>query len=342
MSGFTAINAARWAGAPARQHEARQSVIPRQRRAADPAAASSAPSGPAGSSGRAGSDGADGIAGREPWGRPGDDPWLRLADWIRAADSEVLALIPADCSLFAARPVPWRAGAQPRARVLTILAGLPAGEVPEQLAGLVGDRPEVRFGRHSPTLLLVLDRRVAVLAGGRPAGATTLTVLRAEPAIDALATVFSHHWRNAADDRAPTARRLRLTTVQARVLHRLATGVTDEVVARELDISTRTVQRHVTQIMGMVGVRSRLELGLRLAELGLMAVPPSSAAPVPPTECVAEARAVPRSPILAQVADHHLINGTALLHAVRVGCPAPAADSGAGRPATAQRPLATA
>jgi DNA-binding NarL/FixJ family response regulator len=46
--------------------------------------------------------------------------------------------------------------------------------------------------------------------------------------------------------------------------------MTDEAVARQLDISPRTVLRNVHQIMGRLGVRSRLELGARLTKLGVL------------------------------------------------------------------------
>lgn len=53
--------------------------------------------------------------------------------------------------------------------------------------------------------------------------------------------------------------------LQAEVLRLLASGLTDDTVGKKLDISSRTVQRHVSRVMTLVGARSRLELGILLA-----------------------------------------------------------------------------
>jgi DNA-binding NarL/FixJ family response regulator len=57
---------------------------------------------------------------------------------------------------------------------------------------------------------------------------------------------------------------------QYEVITLLALGMTDETVARRLDVSPRTVQRHVSQVMEQLGVRSRLELGIRLTKMGVL------------------------------------------------------------------------
>jgi len=49
------------------------------------------------------------------------------------------------------------------------------------------------------------------------------------------------------------------------VLDLLTTGLTDKAVARQLGITERTVQRRVQRIMTEYGVRTRLQLGLRLS-----------------------------------------------------------------------------
>ncbi|MEO3794965.1 helix-turn-helix transcriptional regulator [Nonomuraea sp. B10E15] len=52
---------------------------------------------------------------------------------------------------------------------------------------------------------------------------------------------------------------------QQEVILLLAAGWTDEAVGNKLDISSRTVQRHVSRTMTLVGARSRLELGVLLS-----------------------------------------------------------------------------
>ena len=57
---------------------------------------------------------------------------------------------------------------------------------------------------------------------------------------------------------------------QYEVITLLALGMTDEAVARKLDVSPRTVQRHVRHVMEQLGVHSRLELGIRLTKMGIL------------------------------------------------------------------------
>ena len=57
---------------------------------------------------------------------------------------------------------------------------------------------------------------------------------------------------------APAARHV-LTPREREVLRQLATGRTDREIADALFLSRRTVNAHVTHILGMLGVRSRRE-----------------------------------------------------------------------------------
>jgi DNA-binding NarL/FixJ family response regulator len=56
-----------------------------------------------------------------------------------------------------------------------------------------------------------------------------------------------------------------INELQVEVLRLLASGLTDDTVGKKLDISSRTVQRHVSRVMVLLGARSRLELGILLA-----------------------------------------------------------------------------
>ncbi|TDD03461.1 LuxR family transcriptional regulator [Nonomuraea deserti] len=56
-----------------------------------------------------------------------------------------------------------------------------------------------------------------------------------------------------------------ISRTQQEVILLLAAGWTDEAVGNKLDISSRTVQRHVSRTMTLVGARSRLELGILLS-----------------------------------------------------------------------------
>ncbi|MEU4607269.1 LuxR C-terminal-related transcriptional regulator [Kribbella sp. NPDC023972] len=54
----------------------------------------------------------------------------------------------------------------------------------------------------------------------------------------------------------------------ARLLGLLLAGLTDQAVANQLNLSTRTVQRRVRALMDMVAADTRLQLGFHAARRG--------------------------------------------------------------------------
>jgi DNA-binding NarL/FixJ family response regulator len=48
----------------------------------------------------------------------------------------------------------------------------------------------------------------------------------------------------------------------------LNAGLTDEAIARELDVSERTVGRRISRLQDMLGVASRFQLGSQAARRG--------------------------------------------------------------------------
>jgi DNA-binding NarL/FixJ family response regulator len=68
--------------------------------------------------------------------------------------------------------------------------------------------------------------------------------------------------------------RERLTPREQEVLERLAQGAGHDEIARDLVISPETAQTHIRNLLGKLGVRSRLEAVIKALRLGL--VPPPS------------------------------------------------------------------
>ncbi|MFG2000320.1 LuxR C-terminal-related transcriptional regulator [Spirillospora sp. NPDC048911] len=123
---------------------------------------------------------------------------------------------------------------------------------------------EVRLGRRFSTFLLIVDRKRALAKNGDvPLGRSVV-----QPAeLDRLIALFDDHWdRSLPVPRGPA----RLTELQLDILRQLATGLTDQATANALKISSRTVQRQVSQAMDQLGARSRLELGVYLAATELI------------------------------------------------------------------------
>jgi DNA-binding CsgD family transcriptional regulator len=60
---------------------------------------------------------------------------------------------------------------------------------------------------------------------------------------------------------------------EARLLALLTTGLTDQVMARQLGVSYRTFQRRLSGLMERLGAGTRFQLGMRAASLGWVSQP---------------------------------------------------------------------
>jgi hypothetical protein len=118
-----------------------------------------------------------------------------------------------------------------------------------------------------PASLLRVDHSVAlgVVDPDAPAG---LIVLRDPEALRLLDAQFELAWRigiQPAVGRRPEAGP---DPVDLAVLDALASGRKDEVAARQLGLSVRSLRRRVAQLMARLGAASRFEAGVRAAERG--------------------------------------------------------------------------
>lgn len=127
-----------------------------------------------------------------------------------------------------------------------------------------------RFVDELPLRMIILDRETALVPldpNNSVKGALQTTDRGTVAGLHAL---FERFWEIAAElpDLRAEPRPSSLTHAEREVLRLLAKGLTDETVARQLDMSVRTVRRIVKELMERVGARSRFELGFRAAEQG--------------------------------------------------------------------------
>ncbi|WP_419702920.1 helix-turn-helix transcriptional regulator [Promicromonospora sp. NFX87] len=144
----------------------------------------------------------------------------------------------------------------------------------------------VRLSPQVPLKLVLVDQKIAMLpASGDDAGAASL-VVRAPALVEALAELFERVWNNALpqsmwadadtgpephhDAPSKPVTRLQLEQRTRSILDLMAGGLTDEAIARTLDISRRTVQAEVTALAERLGARTRFQIGLFAAEQGLL------------------------------------------------------------------------
>ena len=96
-----------------------------------------------------------------------------------------------------------------------------------------------------------------------PAGTAGALVVRAPVIIAALRDYFELLWERATPitPSGPAVPGDRLTPAQRTVLELMAEGLHDDAIAHRAGISTTTVRRHITAIMGGLGVSSRFAAG---------------------------------------------------------------------------------
>ena len=121
-----------------------------------------------------------------------------------------------------------------------------------------------------PHETIILDRRVAILAGqpsplGREYTVTTSPVL-----VGGVHSLFTAAWEAAIDLGAYLRGEVPELAPEAReILRALGTGLTDEAAARWLGTSLRTYRRRVAELMAALEAGSRFQAGVRAGELGL-------------------------------------------------------------------------
>ncbi|MEU9020466.1 helix-turn-helix domain-containing protein [Actinomadura sp. NPDC048394] len=133
---------------------------------------------------------------------------------------------------------------------------------------------QVRMLPEPPVDLLLLDRQAVVLTEGGtgPSGHATL-IVRGRGLVEALDALFQACWSQASgidhlldgDQERPDGDPLRLAATDRAMLTLLGEGAKDELVARRLGISVRTVRRRVSELLRMMDATSRFQGGV-LAE----------------------------------------------------------------------------
>ena len=132
---------------------------------------------------------------------------------------------------------------------------------------------EVRVTRELPIRLIVVDREIAMipLAGAADDQSGGALLLRAGGLLDLAVSLFEQKWRDAtrldpAGESAIVSEELSVRERQ--ILSMLNAGLTDRTVAARLNLSARTVQRYVADMMTRAEVDTRLQLGVQAIRRG--------------------------------------------------------------------------
>lgn len=139
---------------------------------------------------------------------------------------------------------------------------------------LIAVGEQMRVLRGVPLKMVVADDDTALIMVRTTSESWRGSMLvRRSPLLDSLVTLFETLWRLAVPlprvgDEPSTGTPDRLGTRDHRVLMLLAGGATDETIARQLGLSTRTVERRVRAMLDQLGAETRFQAGAQAARRG--------------------------------------------------------------------------
>ncbi|MFF3437234.1 LuxR C-terminal-related transcriptional regulator [Streptosporangium sp. NPDC002721] len=134
---------------------------------------------------------------------------------------------------------------------------------------LTGNGGQVRTTPGLPLRMLIFDRRVALLPTDPADSGAGAVLLRGAGVVAALIALFEQTWGAAVPFGEERRRDEKgLSSQEREVLRLLSTGLTDEAVARRLDVSVRTLRRVTAELMERLEARSRFQAGYLAAARG--------------------------------------------------------------------------
>jgi hypothetical protein len=138
----------------------------------------------------------------------------------------------------------------------------------EHLRVMTAYGARVRITEREINETILLDRRIAILAGDRVGGVRGYTVISSPDLVQGIQSLFEAAWHAATDLAAYQARFAELGARE--ILEQLASGCKDETAARVLGVGLRTYRRRVAELMELLGATSRFQAGARAREAGLL------------------------------------------------------------------------
>lgn len=117
---------------------------------------------------------------------------------------------------------------------------------------------------------ILLDNRVAILAGGLTDGVRSYSVLTNPETVQGVRSLFEAAWSASTELAVYDARIAEIRQLAPQILELLASGCKDETAARTLGLGVRTYRRRVAELMTAMDASSRFQAGARARELGLI------------------------------------------------------------------------
>lgn len=140
--------------------------------------------------------------------------------------------------------------------------------IAEHLRFMATHGARIRITEREVNETILLDRRIAIVAGDNVGGVRSYTVVSSPELVQGIQSLFEAAWAGGTDLESYQAR---FTELGAReILVQLASGCKDETAARALGVGLRTYRRRVAELMEILGASSRFQAGARAREAGLL------------------------------------------------------------------------
>ena len=198
----------------------------------------------------------------------GDVPSL-ISRWIREKRGDLSFL----------RPDQWRFPSEPEMavavgtavregqRVRAIYPARALTEAPEMLRKRAEIGEEIGVVPSVFTRMAIVGPRRAIVPEPLGVGSDTRVVIRQPSVVGILQAYFDELWESSTRVE-PVAGQIGLREQRRLLLAELADGVKDEQIARNLDMSLRTVRRRVAALMAELGVDTRFQAGVEAVRRG--------------------------------------------------------------------------
>jgi DNA-binding NarL/FixJ family response regulator len=129
---------------------------------------------------------------------------------------------------------------------------------------------EVRITPDDINETIIIDRRVAIMAGDTSHGERSFSVVWSPDVVGAVHSLFEAAWRASTSLEDYDRQVIEVRRLAPKILELLGSGHKDETAARALGLSVRTYRRRVAELMTALGATSRFQAGARARELGLV------------------------------------------------------------------------
>jgi DNA-binding CsgD family transcriptional regulator len=140
-------------------------------------------------------------------------------------------------------------------------------EVLRYLTEFAGHGAQVRVSARVRHRTIIVDREMVIVAVDEDSLTVPFLVVEEPAMVRSFQAQFAAMWKSAHSVGIGAEDSLGSETVQ-QTLDILKSGVTDEVAARRLGVSVRTIRRRVAAVMELLGAESRFEAGVKAVQAG--------------------------------------------------------------------------